>query len=666
MTKRQAQRLLGRIGTKKSPAGRAPWWLWGVLGAVALLAWSPVSPPYRFPLEGHYALSGTFGELRSNHFHSGIDIKTHGKTGLPVYAIADGWVYRLRVGPYGFGLAAYLRHPDGRFSVYAHLDRFSEPLAAYLRAAQYRRETYDQDIYLTPGELPVRQGDIIAFSGNSGSSYGPHLHFEIRDSLERILNPLAWYQEVVTDRRPPVVQSVAVVPLSAQGRVQGAFRPLRLTPAGGEGRYTLPSLLRVRGPVGLEYRAYDLLDAASNHCGINYARLYLDGRLIHELALDRFAFDETRYINIHIDHATYHAQRQRFERAYVEPGNGFSAYRRQPGDGQIILTDDIVHDLRLELEDAHGNQSTLTARLQRDPVGDNFPEQPVYHDQPRVHTALYRHVAVITAERAHPSYRQGLQYQTQRGERRRLLPAYMEGERMVFLLPLDPFDYPVEVRDGIGQFEWFPQFCDFLTPHQNNIVELDQLQLYFPQGAVFQPMHLQVSREPGRANMYSDIYTVGDPATPVFQSYLVSFRPTQAIDRRYLVVAQEGPRGWEYAGSTLGEAQDVYAAMREFGRFCLMADSLPPSLRPLDFTPGRRVTGSRLTLSVDDNFAGFEHTATRITLDGKWVPFGYEFKQKTLTWDLRDGRPAPGAYTLRYHIEDKAGNVAEGSLAVVF
>jgi len=638
----------------------------GFLLALILLAGSSTRAQYRFPLDGQNALSGTFGELRSNHFHSGIDIKTYGKTGLPVYAIADGWVYRLRTGPYGFGLAVYLRHPDGRFSVYAHLDRFHDALAAYVRAAQQRRETYDQDIYLTPGEIPVRQGDVIAYSGNSGSSYGPHLHFEIRDSLERILNPLAWYQADLPDTRRPILQEVAITPLSVAGRVRGEFRPLYLTPSGGEGDYELPHLIRVRGPVGLEYKAYDLLNGAGNHCGINYARLYLDDRLVHELALDRFAFDETRNINLHMDYARYEAQRERFQRAYVEPGNEFSGYRPLAGAGQILLRDDVVHHLRLELEDAHGNQSVLRARLQRDVAGDEVLAQAGYYQHPEVAVSVFRGVAVITARYPHASYQQGLQVETLRGGHRLLPPSYRKGDEMVFLLPLDPHDYPVEVRDGLGRFRWVPHFCDYVRPDQNNIVDLEELQLYFPQRAVFQPLHLRVVREPGRNGMLSDIYEVGEAGIPLRQSYLISFRPAAGVSRDHLVVAQEGSRGWEYAGSTLGEAEDVYAAIRSFGRFCLMADSVPPTVRPVNFRPGQRLSGSRVILAVDDNFSGFEHTATRITLNGKWVPFGYDFKQKTLTWDLAGDRPVPGTYTLQIHLEDKARNVMEASYQLVF
>ncbi|MEL6844317.1 MAG: M23 family metallopeptidase, partial [Bacteroidota bacterium] len=298
----------------------------GILGLCLclLLGFRHQQNLYQFPLKGYRALSGTFGELRTNHFHSGIDVKVGGKSGAPLLAIQDGYVYRIKVSPYGFGSAVYLRHQDGRFSVYAHLSGFSDKIEDYTYLRQYASKKFSQELYLAQDEIPVRKGEIIGFAGNSGSSFGPHLHFEIRDPDERIINPLPYYKHLIADNKKPLVKEIAFEPIDLNSRVRGEFKKYTLTPSGSNGNYRVDPVIKIKGRVGLEYRAYDILDAAGNHCGINYARLYLDDQLVYAFSLDRFAFDEKRYINLHIDYAHYRNKRSRLQRAYVERGNNFN------------------------------------------------------------------------------------------------------------------------------------------------------------------------------------------------------------------------------------------------------------------------------------------------------------------------------------------------------
>ncbi|GAB4426892.1 MAG: hypothetical protein OHK0039_45000 [Bacteroidia bacterium] len=633
----------------------------------ALLSFSPPSGPYHFPIDTYRDLAGTFGELRPNHFHSGIDIKTYGNIGIPVRAIQEGYVYRLRINPYGFGKAVYLRHPDGRFSVYAHLDRFHPRLAAHIRDIQQARQDYHIDHYLSSDELPVTAGEIIAYSGSSGSSTGPHLHFEIRDPQERILDPLAWYQEAIPDSKAPIVQAIAFEPLDAQARVRGEHRKWTVVPTGAPGNYTVPGPVLLRGRVGLEYQAYDLLDGAGNACGVNFARLYLDGQLIHDLAIERFAFDETRCVNLHMDYAHYQDQRVRLQRAYIEPGNTFSGYAKVPGGGVIHLRDDRPHNFSLVLRDVHGNTTTVSGQVQRDTAQRAFPDRPTYYSTPRARHEIRRHTLIIIADRATAAMRPGLFCTMQDGSSERLPPAYMQGSSMVFLLPLDRFNYPVEIRDSAGQYVLHPHLCDDIFPDRNNYVQMEELNLYFPFGAVFDHLHLPVSKSPGDPKtMYSDIFHVGDARVPVNQSFLVSFRTRR--DRRHLVVAERSGSRWTYAGSTVGEDDNVYATVRSFGTYCLMADTLAPSIAPLSFQPGGYVApgATQVSLRVSDAFSGIEYTEVRGTLDGVWVPFEYDYKRNSITWDLRDQRPAAGTYTLEVEVQDKAHNRAKAAYTLRF
>lgn len=621
---------------------------------------------YTFPLDSYRALSGTFGELRSNHYHSGIDLKTGGKSGATVRAIQDGYVFRIKVSPYGYGNALYLRHPDGNFSVYGHLSKFSSKVESFLRNKQYTSKKFAQDLYLAQDEILFAKGDLIAYSGNSGGSLGPHLHFEIRDPQERIMNPLRWYRNSISDTRPPVLQNIGIEPLDKDSRVNGEFDKLVIKPSGSDGRYQSDQVLEINGRVGIEYQAYDLLNAAGNHCGINYATLYLDDQVVHEFTLDRYAFDEKRFINVHFDYGYYQDSRRKMQRAYLEPGNRFPANRPILDQGLIHLQDGQVHQLRLELTDFHGNTTTFNSRVRR---GDRsaFPNSPSYYQTPVVETKIKRNVLVITAKRAHATYRGGLIMETIYGNQERILPAYMKGPEMVFLVALDRYRFPTNIHDEIGFWSKNFHLREELLPIQNNLVEFGDLQLFVPFRSVFNRVPLEIESYQGQSNMYSDIFRIGQRDIPVLEPFLVSIKPPEDWTEGTLVVARKDGNKWEYIGSTIGEDGLILGSSLMFGEFCLMEDSKGPTIRPVNFTNNGTFSSSqdRIKLTIRDEFAGIDHHTVSGTIDGNWVLFEYDYKRDAITY-LWDRRPAPGWHTLAISVRDEAGNLSESEYRVRF
>ena len=275
--------------------------------------------PFDFPI----LLSGNFGELRNNHFHSGIDFKTQGVEGKPIHAVQDGYVSRISVSPWGYGNGLYLTHPDGTTTVYGHLQRFAPSIARYIKTQQYEQESFNVNLFLDPDQLPVKKGEIVAYSGNTGSSGGPHLHFEVRDTeSEEVLDPIEYFKEKITDTRAPKIQGILVCPQSGKGVVNGSNRKLELKPVTAKnGKQTITGKIEAWGEIGLAVKAYDYMDNTTNIYGVKDITLRQDSQIIYHSNLNRFAFDETRYLNSYVDYEEWKERRSFYMRSFVEPGN---------------------------------------------------------------------------------------------------------------------------------------------------------------------------------------------------------------------------------------------------------------------------------------------------------------------------------------------------------
>lgn len=321
---------------------------------------------FRSPLEIPLYLSGTFGELRSNHFHSGIDIKTKQREGQRVVAAAYGNVVRIKVSPYGFGKALYIRHPNGYTTVYAHLQRFSDEIEEYVREEQYRQKSFAVEIFPPSDKFTVEQGELIALSGNTGGSGGPHLHFEIRDTrTEKIINPLLFGFEV-KDTQHPQLHNIEVYEFDEDELVSSYTRNLLHQ---GKGKYSLSGndLIEATHKPAFGITTYDKLDGASNRNGVYHIQFLIGDQLYYDFRMESFAFNETRYINAHIDYSQKFCCRRDVNRLYLEPNNRFSMYGVKRRMNLPDLEPDSVYDAEIIVRDVAGNESKLQFRLAYNP-----------------------------------------------------------------------------------------------------------------------------------------------------------------------------------------------------------------------------------------------------------------------------------------------------------
>lgn len=332
---------------------------------------------FRYPLDLPPSTAGTFGELRPNHFHSGLDFKTNHTTGFPVHAAYDGFISRLRVEFGGFGNAVYIDHPNGFTTVYGHLERFSPEIEKLVRQMQYKQQSFEVDFKLQPGQIPVCKGDVIAWSGNAGASEGPHLHFEIRDTkTEETINPQL-FGLTIPDKIPPSIYKLGIYQLD--GKPFSEKTPhLFLPVTGRNGHYRLlhPKVLTLSGQVGFGITANDVTSAAPNHDGIYSVMLRLDGKAVYTFAVERFAFDQTHAINAYIDYPWFLKTRQRIQKCFISPGSKITLYPQSVNRGMINFDDDSLHHVEFIVKDVAGNTSTLDLDVRSKPAAASPPYQP--------------------------------------------------------------------------------------------------------------------------------------------------------------------------------------------------------------------------------------------------------------------------------------------------
>ncbi|MBO0341620.1 M23 family metallopeptidase [Flagellimonas profundi] len=319
---------------------------------------------FRAPLDIPLVLAGTFGELRSNHFHSGMDIKTQQREGLPVFAISDGTVTRIKISHWGYGKALYVAHPNGYTSVYAHLQKFGPEIEEYVKKIQYEKQSYEVEMFPDYGELKVTRGSTIAYSGNTGSSAGPHLHFEIRNSVNgKPTNPLLYGYEV-RDATDPTLLGLYGYPLSDDALINQSADKIQLNyTRQSDGSYLADKITAI-GTIGLGINSFDRLDMAANKNGVYAIKQSVNGRLYSEFDFDSFSFGETRYINTLIDYAHFYDHRQKIQKCFREPYNHLSIYKTLYNDGKIDIEEGMSYNVELLISDLAGNTTKLVIPIE--------------------------------------------------------------------------------------------------------------------------------------------------------------------------------------------------------------------------------------------------------------------------------------------------------------
>jgi len=320
---------------------------------------------FRSPIGIPIILAGNFAELRTNHFHSGIDIKTKGSQGYRIYSIDSGYVSRINISHWGYGKAIYVNHPNGYTSVYAHLRNFPEKIEKFIREEQFKQQKETISVYFEKNKILVNKGEIIAFSGNTGGSSAPHLHFEIRETIsEKPVNPLLFNFDVKDDLAPSIY-NIKIYPLS-NAKVNKSIDAILIPVIKENDTYSINTPISAFEEIGIGIHTIDKLSDSYNKCGIYSIKLFKDKELIFHQQMDKLDFSTSRYINTHKDYLEYKKNKHSIHKSFISDNNELNIYKTLINKGNIYINENRKYYFKYVVSDVFGNTSNLNFTISGD------------------------------------------------------------------------------------------------------------------------------------------------------------------------------------------------------------------------------------------------------------------------------------------------------------
>ncbi|MFC5408888.1 M23 family metallopeptidase [Larkinella bovis] len=584
------------------------------------------------------SLSGGLGDLRPNHFHAGIDIRTAQREGLDVYAAADGYVSRIAVFTGGYGNVIFIRHPNGLTTVYGHLKNLNDTLGQYLRAEQYKKQTFEIDLRPQPNQFPIKKGEIIALSGNTGGSGGPHLHFEIRDEKNNLINPMLFGFQELEDNVPPFFERIALQPLTPASRVNGQAGRLALSPVRKpNGDYVLNQPVSASGFIGLEVLAHDRTSGSPFKNGLTCIEIQLDDQEVFAYTMNHFPNEETRLINLHMNYGIEQLTGQRFHRCYIADGNTLNLYRYGKTKGKLPLFDGKPHVVTITLYDSF--QHTTSLRFTVLPDTENAIANPLKPS--KLPTALFSSVqenTLIIRARNFPTTKAPDARLYLDGGTEEIPATYVYANEAYYIVDLQQ-NLPDSVQ--IGKTVLPLNFRKRILPGQSMTYQDSAVTIGFQAESLYDTLHLAVSHSGNRLS-------INQGTIPLNDNIEVDFVPAEPVEntartQMYLI---NGNRRY-YVGGFWKNDHFLFRT-RQLGTFQLLTDANPPTVKFL------RKDHEALVATVKDDLSGLD--TVRAMVNGEWVLMQYDYKRALIWSDKLDStKPFEGSVVLE--VKDRAGNL---------
>ena len=529
------------------------------------------------PVEIPILLSGTFGEFRKTHFHTGVDIKTQGKEGLKIRAIDDGDLIRVKVSTSGYGKAVYIRHYDGTTSVYAHLKKFSPKIQHIIKRLQYEKKRYEIEKFFKEGEIKLKKSEIIGISGNTGGSSGPHLHFELRDTkMEKPLNPLK-YGYYVADTIPPSIQNIFIYKFLKDK----IFKKIKIGLNRNENIYSVKDTIESTGILGFGYSGYDRQNSSYNRNGIYKRDLMINGKSVFSYKFDDLTFQDGKKIDLLIDYKAYNIDKIRIKKLYQNINSKFSFLENGDNYGLFNVVEDSLYNIKIIFEDINKNKSIVSMIIKGSKNENRFD-----FSESDIESKLY-----------HPDLEYEKKY-----------------ENLKFKIPKNAFYEPTELN--------FDYKLDTISIKRFTKAPKNGLKLEF-----------------------------------LIPKNLDSINLRQTCVGKLNINNKGEKNKLQYVFGNKNDSL-IFVKSMSGGKYFLTKDTIPPSIKPVNFKNKKWVTNlSTLKIRVDDEFSGIKkYTAS---INGKWILMEHEPKRKLLFFEFDDLNFDKAELKFNLHVEDMVGNENE-------
>ena len=596
-----------------------------VLIFLSYLSFNLKSQDYLFPVNPGVQnyVSGNLGELRGDRFHMGLDIKTNGKIGAPVYATSNGYIERIRVSGTGYGKVVYLRHQDGKKSVYAHLNKFNNTLENYVLNYQYRNKKFIVNLY--PGKkFYYKKGEVLGFSGNSGSSGGPHLHFEIRDSLDNALNPLEFEFKEIIDKKKPTIDYVSFKTLNINSRVNNKFGIVKFPI-----KYNRSINIKLEGEIGISTLAFDRLDGSLNKVGINKFELYINDSLIISNNINLLKYSETNNVSWFIEPNIYKKQRKQYVKLYQDDGNNLS-FHHPHRRGIISIDPKKEYDIRLNVYDSFNNKSSTIIevnkfgkQVNKGIIDELFNENYCIIDNTliiRNNNTIRNNIDII--------YKNSID---------NLNYSFNEDIYNYYLIDLRK-NKPVKALLDEEQISF--NFLDFISDKKFEKLEIDNLKININKNRVFDTLYLEFDKKTDTIEKF-----IFKNSLPFKNSIEITLKPDKKydIEKSFVYDIKNKP---SFVGGKW-ENNQISFNTRKISNYSILEDNEPPEIKVIN--ANSRV----IKFKIEDKLSGIN--SYNGTINGNWILLEYDNKNKTIiSKKLDPNKPFRGKFVLE--VFDNAKN----------
>jgi len=592
---------------------------------------------FKFPIQPDKVnfLSGTMGELRATHFHAGLDIKTNGKQGLKVHAAAGGYISRIRVAKGGYGNSVYIKHANGTSTVYAHLQKFNVTLAKYVLGKQYQKESFEVDLFPQKNEFKVKQGEVIGLSGNSGSSSGPHLHFEIRNSKQEVLDPLRFGFQQIRDNIAPIPLRVALKTMDVDSRINGQFGRFEFKLEKWGNEFVIKDSIHAFGKIGVEILAHDKLDGATNRNGIPIVNLFNNGEEIFSQNIDNVKFSKQKQVLIHTNYQVQKTSRRRFNKLYIDDGNTLEYYHNED-KGFLNISNDSTNNLSIQLIDSYNNERLIKLVIKGAEINEKIntlisPPKPY---------EVQDNTLVLTRPVEDSDLKNITIYS--KDNSRVLGPTYSNQNHHIYLWDLRK-GLPDSVTIGNHSMEiMFNTMVPSNIPHTYSG---DSYSLIFNNKSFFDTTYIQ-SRHFVEKGV--EILEIDNHNQPVKRSFGIQFKTLLTYDslNRYRIFDINNSKNPSFIGGVWDNGV-ISFSVRGSGKYALLLDEEKPTIKEISRTE------TRISFRIKDKKSGIKEF--RAEIDGAWILMNYDSK-RNLIWSERLNKKAPLKGNFMLKVLDNAGN----------